>query len=85
ALPFGTVEGEWNRAKEYHGSNAKQRIKTFLENFVVDTLYEYYDTELLNWDVKTFIENYRENLDKILSSIGRILGYEGFDSIFFKG
>ncbi|MDI1471553.1 N-6 DNA methylase [Thermodesulfovibrio sp. 1176] len=85
ALPFGTVEGEWNRAKEYHGSNAKQRIKTFLENFVVDTLYEYYNTELLNWDVKTFIENYRENLDKILSSIGRILGYEGFDSIFFKG
>lgn len=85
AVPFGTVEGEWNRAKEYHGSNVKQRIKTFLGNFVVDTLYEYYDTELLNWDIEVFLKNYKTNLDKILLSIGEILGYEGFGSVFFKG
>lgn len=85
ALPFGTVEGEWERAKYYHGTKAENTIKTFIGNFIVDTLYEYYDTELLNWEIDNFIKNYKTKLNEILVSIGEILGYEGFEKVFFKG
>jgi len=85
AIPYGKVEEEWNRAKEYHGKKLEKRLKAFLNDFIVDILYEYYDTELLKWNFNDFLERYKNILDKIIISTGNILGYEGFQSVFFKG
>jgi len=85
AIGYGWVEKEWKYAEMMHKEVYRNFLRHFFNSFVVGVLYEYYDTELLHWDINAFLRKYAGKEGRIKTAIGQILGLEGLGQLAFKG
>ncbi|MEM5854457.1 MAG: DNA methyltransferase [Candidatus Aenigmatarchaeota archaeon] len=85
AIGYGWVEKEWKYAEMMHKDVYRNFLRHFFNSFVVGVLYEYYDTELLHWDIASFLDKYAGKEGEIKASIGQILGLEGLGQLAFRG
>lgn len=85
AIGYGWVEKEWKNAESLHKDVHRNFLRHFFNSFVVGVLYEYYDTELLYWDISAFLRKYEGEERRIKTAIGHILGLEGLGQLAFKG
>ncbi|MGB9621751.1 MAG: Eco57I restriction-modification methylase domain-containing protein, partial [Brevinematia bacterium] len=82
AVNYKTFEDKFKSLERDYPSRPEKRLSE-LYHFIRNFFYEYFDTELLKFDLTGKMDSLDSS--KVFDLIGKIAGYSGFDKEFFKG